>query len=313
MKKSICIYGSLVAALLANAAELTRDEVIRKLAELRESKGPPPISNSVRCYNADSPRLLLRKFTCSKCGEETYHSAWEDGSALDLLAYARASYPELRKLCSNIVLDDTDFCSECNPDKRIFQEKLYFTGLPEDMDYKWNGLKVKLTKDIKIRMILSGDIETWILFPEFWVEVNHKRQKGEQKCDVRIGPGKEYRKIGEVNCRQPVLNPQYETMEEFSKGWRVILRVSSDIPIPENAELPPPPYTKWHVTFNGKTHSVPVKYADTELLIAFFSGKDIYVMNYYGIERAVKGNHERIAEILLNQPPAPKPRRPIRP
>ncbi len=310
MKKSICIYGSLVAALLANAAELTRDEINRKLAELAKSDTPQGLGPFVSCYDMGSPLMKRREFFCSKCRERTIYNVWEQRSALDLAIELQNSLKELRELSSNIELDNTLFCSRCNPDKRLFQQQLYFKGPLGEQEYSFRGfpgnLKVKLTEDIKIRVILYGDMNQWLLFPEFWAEAKYGEpdslESWEKRYDIRTGPGKEYRKVGELGG--VTFHYGHELPKETRNGW-ILVGALDCIPIPENAKLPLLPHPQWVITVGNKTHRVPAKDCDDRLLIAFLSGKDTYKDGRDTVE-SVKWNQGRLQEILLNQPPEPK-------
>lgn len=301
MKKSTFIYGSLLAALLAEGGNLTQAEINRKLTELAKSERPQTLTPAAMCYVMAAYPLERKEFTCSKCLTKTIYNAVRD-STLDLLEELRSSLQEIQKLSGNITLDDSEFCAKCNPDNQLLKKNLYFKELPEGSEFTiWQKnarVQIKLGKDIKVRLVPDKYLTRWLLLPELWTETEYyDKQPPNKICDIRVGPGKEYR-IAMQNSVAELQHMQFRDYpSEPRDGWTSFLYYPG-VPVWEWPELPPFPKLKWVVTVDGKTHSTAVQKLDGRLLLAFLGNKNTYKGERDAV-LSVKSAIPRLQEILL--------------
>ena len=137
MKKTLWVSGSLVAALAADAASLSRAEIEKKLEALAKAPAPTTLAPGAMCY---APPLIQPQqtfdFVCSSCGEKTVYphtaSAYYSVREVESL---RRQVQALRDKGLDCRLDDTAFCAKCGKsgeaNKKQFSLVVKFGNAPE--------------------------------------------------------------------------------------------------------------------------------------------------------------------------------------
>lgn len=134
MDKTLMVSGGMAAALAANAANLGRTELEKKLEALALAPVPAVLAPGAMCY-APMPPLKEAAFVCSACGEKTLHTA-SQGTPLFTVLQAdacRRLAQALKEKGLDCRLDDTAFCSKCGQGakEKQFVLVLRLAGEPE--------------------------------------------------------------------------------------------------------------------------------------------------------------------------------------
>ncbi len=296
MKKSVFVYGSLLAALLAEGADLTRAEINRKLAELEKSKPPTKLSPGAMCYKMAMPALKRQEFTCSKCGAKTIYQAWEWNSTLSIARHLASQVALMRKLELNIQLDDSELCSVCAKDKRVFETA--YVKVPPDTRYMLSGQTITLPPATRIKFSLSPDLLRWEASPEFWAKSSAREDMVSPETPIYIAPDEKSAPVMKlpVNIYLPIAPKQ----PGDPAGWVRVVNsrggfVDDAKVLPAN--LPPIPQLYWIITIGDHTRSIPVKEQDDKILLAFLNGKNRFDAEM-GNEVPLKSYLPRLLELL---------------
>ncbi len=302
MKKSVFVYGSLLAALLAEGADLTRAEINRRLAELEKSKPPTKLSPGAMCY-VSVPSQLRMEFICPKCGQRTILSRETFFHLLNLRDQLSAGLPELRKLDLDISLDATGLCSNCHDQRYLtgtFHLKENPPGLSFLVGYRPDDPRIKATPDMKIEIVPNLDLTGWEFVPELWTKAKNVDDKRLLKnSPLHTGPGEEYPLVT-VWKNDNGLRNNRDRVEKSVNGWIKVLPYEiRPVEAPEQAaqKMPPLPALEWVIKVDGKTRRVKAQQFDDRLLIAFLSGKDRYTTDN-GHEISVKSAIPKLRVLL---------------
>ncbi len=278
MRKNSLLYGSLLAALLAEGADLTRPELERKLKDLADSPAPTQLSPGATCYKMAMPRLIRYRYVCPECGEVTCYHIGHYGSCFALAESAAKAVPELRKLDLDIRLDMRAFCSRCAPDKRFF-EPVIETVESKDRGFRcwnvpWAKDEVRLPRGSRLELEWRSGFDGWVRIPEQWVPSKFIVDgKILDWCNVRCGPGETFPSLALPPPGTPVeVVPRHPgDPEEWTRIRidRLVERISKD-----DSSLPKFPEAVWVVKADGVEWRTPLEENDVALLTAFLTGKD---------------------------------------
>lgn len=109
MKIPLTAAGSLLAALAADAATLTRLELEQRLQALEKAPAPAQLSPGAMCYAMMPPDTSQQAYVCPKCGDKTLYAR----SFADDIDWHRRSVKQLRAKGLDCVLDESAFCKKC--------------------------------------------------------------------------------------------------------------------------------------------------------------------------------------------------------
>lgn len=109
MKIPLTAAGSLLAALVADAATLTRLELEQRLQALEKAPAPAQLSPGAMCYAVAIPDNSKQAYVCPKCGEKTLYAR----SFADDVDWYRRSVKQLREKGLDCTLDESAFCKKC--------------------------------------------------------------------------------------------------------------------------------------------------------------------------------------------------------
>ena len=102
--------------------ESTQAEIRKNLRVLAEAESPKKLSTGAMCYiGAGSPQRA--EYSCQTCGEKTLYAMPKDRSWDNHTGFLTYELHDCRRLISqikglNIRLDESEFCNQCNPDKK---------------------------------------------------------------------------------------------------------------------------------------------------------------------------------------------------
>lgn len=147
MKKSIFITTGILAALAANAGDLTRAEIDAKLKKLADTPPPKTLETVAKCYRAATPPARV-EYVCPTCGTRILIS--NDSKSplywiLPNLDFYRRQTEELRKLGLNITLDETKLCAKCKGEKERGIElnwNITINGTERKVDFQDNDINL---------------------------------------------------------------------------------------------------------------------------------------------------------------------------
>ncbi len=302
MKKSVFVYGSLLAALLAEGADLTRAQIDAKLAELAKSKPPTKLSPGATCY-APLPMQQRPEFVCPKCSQRTILPRDTFYHILRLREQLNANLPALRKLELDISLDETSLCSACH-DQRYLKETFHLKKTPTNMTFQIgygpDAPKIKAILDMKIEIIPNWDLTGWEFVPELWTKAKNVNDKRLLKnSPLHTGPGEKYPLVITWKNDDSLRNNR-DRVEKSVNGWIKVLPYEiRPVEAPEQAtqKMPPLPALEWVIKVGGQTRRVKAQKFDDQLLIAFLTGKDRYTVDG-GREMSVKSATPRLRALL---------------
>lgn len=134
MKIRLSMAGGLLAALAADAADLSRDDLAKKLQALEKAPAPTKLAPGAMCYKPAglAPRV---EFVCPKCGEKTLYvrgTGTEAISAMRNAATYRRQVKEIQGLGLPCTLDESAFCQKCGKDapEKVFALEIAWPGRP---------------------------------------------------------------------------------------------------------------------------------------------------------------------------------------
>ncbi len=295
MKKSVFVYGSLLAALLAEGADLTREQIDAKLAQLARSRAPTKLSPGATCYDMAVPRLQREEFTCSKCGTKTIYQAWEWSSTLSTARHLHTQAALMRKLELNIQLDDSDFCAKCSPIKEILTGTVYWKNAPE----KLSLAKIPLPPGTKVKLVLTPSLMEWILVPELWVQLSEFNEgKISQRGKIYTAPSTTASALEQIPAgytwRTEATRPDDPAGWVRLRGNNLYLDSTDET---KSLKKPPVPTPHWIITIDGQTRKLPVQMHDDDILLAFLNGKNRFKAAM-GNEVPLKSYLPRLLELL---------------
>jgi ribosomal protein L37AE/L43A len=138
MKSTFAITGSLLAALVADAAGLSRQDLEKKLQALDKAPAPTKLAPGAMCYKPAGPQER-QEYTCPTCGEKTLYSrssgnGWTIVSALSSTDSYRRLIKQLQEKGMDCRLDESAFCQKCGKNAQekafILETKCQETGKP---------------------------------------------------------------------------------------------------------------------------------------------------------------------------------------
>lgn len=134
MKIPLTMAGSLLAAMAAEAAEVSRDDLAKKLQALEKAPAPTKLAPGAMCYKPAgmAPRI---DFVCPKCGEKTLYvrgTGSEAMAAMHNAATYRRQIKEIQGLGLPCTLDETAFCQKCGKEaqEKAFVLEIAWPGRP---------------------------------------------------------------------------------------------------------------------------------------------------------------------------------------
>lgn len=114
MKTSLSLAGSLLAALVADAA-LSRPELEKKLQDLAKAPPPTKLAPGAMCYEAAASFDRI-EYVCPTCQEKTLYKAegaWAVQESLQQADAYRRLAKQLQELGLVCKLDESAFCKKC--------------------------------------------------------------------------------------------------------------------------------------------------------------------------------------------------------
>ena len=112
MKKEFLITGGILAAMFADAAELTKAELQKQLDELKSKPAPQKLSMGAMCYEC-AARLDRIEYVCPVCQEKTLHGNTKYTSCLSSISSIRLLVEDIRKQGLLVTLDESSYCLKC--------------------------------------------------------------------------------------------------------------------------------------------------------------------------------------------------------
>ncbi len=129
MKKEFLITGGILAAMFADAAELTKAELQKRLKALAKEPAPTNLAPGAMCYKVAVNPLRV-EYACPVCAEKTLYAEANRWDLVANLASYRAAVDKFNKLGLNCALDETEFCAKCG--KGVKPQRLYLVVRHED-------------------------------------------------------------------------------------------------------------------------------------------------------------------------------------
>jgi ribosomal protein L37AE/L43A len=122
MKSTIALTGSLLAALAADAAGLSRQDLEKKLQAMEKAPAPVNLAPGAMCYKPAGPHER-EEYVCPKCGEKTLYSrdavnGWAAVRALESADAFRRLTRQLKDKGLDCRLDETAFCKKCGKEAK---------------------------------------------------------------------------------------------------------------------------------------------------------------------------------------------------
>ena len=120
MKGKSALTGSLLAALISDAAGIDRQGLEKKLQELEKAPPPAKLQPGAMCYKPAGPQARL-EYICPKCGEKTLYA--REGNQGGIFIFILSSADTFRRLTQQLKdkglecrLDESSFCQKCGKD-----------------------------------------------------------------------------------------------------------------------------------------------------------------------------------------------------
>lgn len=130
MKASLTIAGGLLAAFVADAASLDRQDLEKKLQDLAKAPAPTKLAPGAMCYDMAMPSERI-EYVCPICSEKTLYANDKTGfwGIRDAGTYRRLA-KQLQEKGLDCKLDESAFCQKCGKD---IKEKTFV------LETKWPG------------------------------------------------------------------------------------------------------------------------------------------------------------------------------
>ncbi len=152
MKSTLAITGSLLAALVADAAGLSRADLEKRLQDLAKAPPPTKLSPGAMCYDMAMPTQRI-DYVCPACQEKTLYSN-RSGNAWNVPGLMLLEADTYRRLAKQLQdrglackLDESAFCQKCGKD---IKEKSFV------LETRWPGQEkphrtvLRATNDLKL-------------------------------------------------------------------------------------------------------------------------------------------------------------------
>lgn len=143
IKKTVCITTGIIAALAANAGDLSRADIDAKLKELADKPSPTKLAPGATCYEVAMPPNRI-EYVCPTCGTKTILKN-DTGWLLPNLESYRKQTEELRKLSLDIKIDESALCSKCRQGEsgtNILYWKIKIDGKERKVDFKEQDIDI---------------------------------------------------------------------------------------------------------------------------------------------------------------------------
>lgn len=143
MKKSIFIAGGILAAMAANAGDLSRTDIDAKLKELADKPAPTKLAPRASCYKVAMPPNRI-EYVCPTCGTKTILKN-DTGWLLPNLESYRKQTEELRKLGLDIKIDESALCIKCRQEEsgtNILHWKIKIDGKGRAVEFKEQDIDI---------------------------------------------------------------------------------------------------------------------------------------------------------------------------